>query len=89
MAQNNLGNVALLSNDLISARQYYSAAVEADSTNEEAHYTLAVTLEKLHLPREAAIEYQLFIKTATPEYQHLVPRVKQKLLSMNRLDDHP
>jgi hypothetical protein len=78
-ALNQLGNIAYFSNLFVKAKEYYYAAVESDDKNAEAHYNLALTLEKLSETDEAFRHYKIFLDIASSEYTYLFPDIRKKL----------
>jgi tetratricopeptide (TPR) repeat protein len=78
-ALNCLGNLALMSQNLPLAEKYYRRSITTDPDNAEAHYNLALIFEQGGRYREARRELELFLRRVPPEYQQMVPAVRQKL----------
>jgi tetratricopeptide (TPR) repeat protein len=68
-AHNNLGNCYMLLERPFKAVEEYKAAIALDADNIEAYYNLAMNLEKVGLPGEAAAYYDHFCRKAPPAYQ--------------------
>lgn len=81
---NCLGNLALSSNDLALAEQYYRRSVTSDPGNAEAHYNLALIYEQQGRYGETRQELELFLRRVPPEYGDLIPEVQRKLMILPR-----
>ena len=80
LSLNQLGSLAITESRLTDAESYLRRSVKADPNNAEAHFNLALALEKLGRPGDARPHYQRFLEIAPAEYAHLFPRVRAKLL---------
>ena len=78
-AHSNLGNVYLIKGDYYGAILEYSKALYTNPMNAEAHYNMAIALEKIDKHDEAMVHYRKFIKIAPEEYKDLVMQVKNKI----------
>ncbi|MBI3398556.1 MAG: tetratricopeptide repeat protein [Deltaproteobacteria bacterium] len=81
-ANNALGNVALLRGDYPEAIHRYGIAIKGNPKNAEAHYNIAITLEKMGKTDEAVFHYREFIVNAEAGYQKVVEKVKTHLMSL-------
>ena len=82
-ALNQLGSVYYISNFPVKARDYFTKAIQMNPGNSEAHYNLAITLEKLNEPDEALAHYKMFLTKVPPEYYAVVPEVKTRINTLS------
>lgn len=75
----NLGNLYNLLNIPLEAKNYYYRALESNAPNSVVHYNLALALEKLGEQDEALRHYEVFLRTVTPEFSHLIPKARSNM----------
>lgn len=78
-ANNSLANIALMQGDYPEAVRKYTVAIQGKRENAEAHYNIAIALEKLGRFNEAASHYKEFITMASAQYQSIIEEIKIKI----------
>lgn len=78
-ALSQLGSVAYVEKRLTDAERLYRQALDADNSNAEAHFNLAMILEGDGRFAEALLHYQLFLRRVPAEYSGLVPEVTARV----------
>jgi tetratricopeptide (TPR) repeat protein len=78
-ALSQLGSVAFVEKRLNDAERLYRQALDADNSNAEAHFNLAMILEGDGRFAEALLHYQLFLRRVPAEYSGLVPEVTARV----------
>ncbi len=82
---NQLGNVYYLGNDFIKAKEYYEKSLQLNyDNNAEAHYNLALVLERLNQQDKAIEHYEAFLNTFSPVYGSLAPAVQSKVRDLKQ-----
>jgi tetratricopeptide (TPR) repeat protein len=85
-ALSQLGTKHFLEGQHEEAIDYYRRAIEASETNAEAHYNLAMVLEKSGRPAEAAVCYGNFIRVAPPDLHREVKRARRRIEALKPPD---
>lgn len=78
-AYNQLGSLRFLHHQLDDAARYYRSAVETDPDNAEAHFNLAMTLERLGNSEQALEHFRLFLRRVPADRADLIPVVNRKV----------
>lgn len=80
----NLGNLYNLLNVPLEAKNYYYRAIESNPSNSVVHYNLALALEQLSEQDEALRHYEVFLRTVTPEFSHLIPKARSNMDALRK-----
>ena len=78
-ALNQLGNIDFLQGRILDAEHYYSKALKYGKYNAEAYYNLAMIMAQTGRPVDAIRNYELFLARVPPEYQEMIPEVKNQI----------
>ncbi|MDD2735859.1 MAG: tetratricopeptide repeat protein [Desulfuromonadaceae bacterium] len=81
-ALSQLGSVAFVEKRLNDAEGLYRRALASGKQNAEAHYNLALILEKTGRYAEALVHYTQFLKRVPPEYKTVVPEVTSRVVRL-------
>jgi protein O-mannosyl-transferase len=76
-AMTQLGSLAAIKGDLGKAEHWFRTALDADPANAMARFNLALVFEKTGRPKEAAAQYDLFLKNVPLEYREYIPRAEE------------
>jgi tetratricopeptide (TPR) repeat protein len=63
----------------LDAEYYYSKALKYGKYNAEAYYNLAMIMAQTGRPVDAIRNYELFLARVPPEYQEMIPEVKNQI----------
>jgi tetratricopeptide (TPR) repeat protein len=83
-----LGTYSAMRGDLHGAEQYYHAALQSppgkvDPGKAMAHYNLGKIYEKQRKPAQALLQYELFLKNVTLDYNEFKPDAERRVLELN------
>lgn len=78
-ALNNLGNIYLLSGEMLKSKEFYEKSVAVNSLNPTAYYNLGLIYERTGQKDKALSYYQKFLKINSPAYQSQAQNLRQRL----------
>jgi tetratricopeptide (TPR) repeat protein len=82
-AQNGLGLVSIQKQDANAARAYFERSVQLDPDLAEAHMNLGILYQMAGDRARARSSFEAFLAKASPEeYGHIIPRVRQELVTL-------